>query len=77
MIGIAAAAMLRLLISPQAYARCSGGATLLGGEIPMKCWQVIFEIFKIERSSKRSFLGFNYGIFYHIFIDHRDSTSCT
>ena len=40
-IAIAGAAMVRLLISPSAYTHCKGGATFLGGELPMKFWQVI------------------------------------
>ena len=33
--------MLLLIVSPQAYERCHGGATLLNTDASIKWWQVI------------------------------------
>ena len=55
MVGIAGAAVLRLLISQSAYTRCKGGATLLGGDNSMKSWEVIYRISDDVRSNGYSF----------------------
>lgn len=73
MIGIAGAAVLRLLITKSAYTNCKGGATLLGEENSMKSWEVICRI--SHDVLMIGFPGFNHGIFYHISIGDSDTLS--